>query len=238
MIVHLDLFVLPRLLDAVSDRELRLLMALLALAPSGELVGHERQLARRAGLDSVATLRMLAAGLTEQRQGWTGPLLAQDTVGGKRRLRVAMPGLLVVHPDRRAAASDRTSTATAGAPVRARDLAARRDRQAQLLLEAAGERVAGLIDAWLGHLVELRRKAGQPSAELTSAEELVQLEVALEISQRHGADVLAAALAAAVSGLREASAAPERYLAAIADRLARSGRERRAPSVMAEEELF
>jgi hypothetical protein len=213
MIFHLDPLALPDLIERTDANGLRVIIALLSLAPSGELTGAERRLANRAGLASVADLRATLATLaaTDGRTG--GPLLVTSKVKNESLIAIGpgLAGFVVNHPTIR----DRSAAKTTGSDVRApapAPLADLRDALVAGLRSEGGDAIADLAAAFLAHLATL-----ESDGLLALNLQVATLETIRSCLASFGPESVASAL---TTGLRyqrnDPNSRPERYIAAVA----------------------
>lgn len=197
-------------LAALPEDELRALLALLALAPDGELTGGERKLAKTASAPDVATLRETLARLAARRGPDGRPWLARDEVRGEARLRLSLPDRLAIrHP----ALGSPTRSALIPASRRAAAPAARSEAEigaaAAASLRAADPTLADLADAWIAHLTSL-----SPSGTLSVSIEVRNRVMIERLFATDGARALESALLAGLRNVKSLDRQPERYLTA------------------------
>lgn len=214
-VLHLDPKGLLALL-ALSDRELRVVLAILSLAPDGELTANEGRLAKRAGLTGTKELHKvldrLATGLASKGR----PVVARDTVRKHPRVRLIGPaGLLVNHP-MRGTATPKASTApkaapapkpTVGADALELDLARRKEN----VRTEHGKNLADLTEAWVAHLASLA-----PERRLPAALAILQWDAVAELTARYGVEAALTALRAGLVGVKDLGKRPDQYLRTVA----------------------
>ena len=207
--LHLDPDGMAELL-ALPVAELRVLLALISLAPDGELTGMERKLAARASLSGVAELREVLAHLAARTNSAGQPWLSRDLVRGEVRLRLSLPDSIAVrHPVMRArTGSSEETPAHRGAPARSEGNI--RD-SAVAAVRAIDPGLGEMAEAWIAHLASL-----DPSGTLPLATEVRNWVTIERLISTEGADAVAAALLAGMKNVHNLDRQPERYLVAAA----------------------
>lgn len=214
-VLHLDPKGLMGLL-ALSDRELRVVLAILSLAPSGELVAKEMLLAKRAGLKGPKELHQILDRLATGVASKGRPVVARDTVRKQPRVRLIGPaGLLVNHPMRGTATpktgvtpkATPTPKPTVGAEALELDLARRKES----VRAEHGKNLADLTEAWIAHLASLA-----PERRLPAALAILQWDAVAELAARYGVEAGLSALRAGLVGVKDLGKRPDQYLRTVA----------------------
>lgn len=223
---HLD----PTALGAVLDLEPaagRVLLALLALAPSGEMVGNEMRWATRAGLKGPVALREILAQLAATMGPSGMPIIARDTV--RKQPRVRLNGLpdLFFHHLRQPVKTPHPAVAAEHDDLRRPprvEMETIRESKWAALRKEYGDRLAELTEAWVGHLASL-----SSDGKLPLPLQIVQYDTVTDMAARFGPELALYALSAGISGVKKLDHHPEHYLSQVARRNFRSDNPQSAP---------
>lgn len=212
-ILHLDPNGLPAML-ALPDRELRVFLAILALAPDGELLANEGRLAKRAGLSGTRELHEVLDAMATGAATKGRPMVARDTVRKQPRVRIIGPKELIVrHVQRAGAKATETVKAapvtkpTVGTDALTLDLA----RRKETVRTEHGKNLADLAEAWVAHLASLA-----PEGRLPGPVAILQWDAVAELAARYGAEAALTALRAGLVGVKDLGKRPDQYLRSVA----------------------
>jgi len=220
--VHLAPDGLSRLLH-LPDNAIRVILALLFLAPDGDYRGSERRLAAAAGLKPIAVRAILAMLANENEPLLSLPALAPRsrrkpgrTPPASLRVQLATATLpFIVHPTEGKRA-DQPGTGTPSSS--ASPAGASPGHHLSDGLRQSHPAIAVLIEGWLEHLAQVR---GRP---LTANQQLVQWSRISELLAEYGAELVAEALRSGISHVTEDQPRPDHYLAAALVGMAGAGR--------------
>ena len=228
MIIHLDPAKLAELGAAVDAEGLRVLVALLGLAPNGDLSAPDRRLATAAGFADVEALRTALERLAVTRLG-KHPIIIREKISGGFRTRITAPaGLAISHP---------TNARERGGPAEPRRSAARRPIEdivaelAKTIEEVGDEALLTMTDALVAHLATAEEDGKLPSGRIVQIYGLV-----LSLVSQYGIGAVNTAIRAGLGKKPEDLRSIERLIEVVAARewardpsvTSASGKERRS----------
>lgn len=240
-LVHLNSPGARRLLG-LPLAQMRVILAILALAPDGQYRGSERVLAAVAGLRPTELLTVLAdlaiaeSPLLSLKSGppphATKGARAKTPAGGTRRLGPILQvdlntdhAIFIAHatgpgtPDRPASpARPPIETPVMAPTVRPRPSLIRENAALEAVVKTEYPEVAELVRGWLAHLAEL------PGGPLSGSLEFLQWSTVARLLAEYGPELVRTALESALIHVQERHDHPERYLVAAVHGLAESGR--------------
>lgn len=215
IIYHLDPTRLNDLLALPFDEQ-RVLLALLSLSASGELVGKERRLAHRAGLNGRTTqLREILTRLASRIDRDGKPIVTRDRFKGQPRLRITgLSGLIIGHSEcclsSPSSSTMDISRVHSAPPMSLEEI---RDQKIADLRADYGQRLAELANAWVAYLADL-----QPDHVLPLSVQVRQYDAIAALAASYGTEAAIAALRAGLGKIKESGRYPEIYLEIVARR--------------------
>lgn len=235
-LIHLDPKGFGDLL-ALGDREIRVLLGILSLAPDGTLLANEGRLARRAGLKGTRELHEVLDGMATGATSKGKPVIARDTWQKQARVKVIGPAHLLVSHQAARSAPAKAPAAPVPATVGPAGITSQLAKRAAAVRGEYGDNLADLTETWIGHLASLHPKRALPS---TVA--VLQWDAVAELAATYGLEAAMTSLRAGLGGVKDLGTHPEQYLRSVARshyvKTPTGGRRRHAVIAAAPQEEF